>query len=133
MTQGGCTCGNVRYELLVAPSNIVDCHCADCRRSSGAAFITWGSVERKNIRLLGGEIKKVNVASRIRCFAACCGSPLILEDSANADPVEITIGTLDHLEAFPTTKITWLEDRVPCVTIDHVLLKLQRVSQSITL
>ncbi len=130
MIQGGCTCGNVRYELRVAPSNIVDCHCADCRRSSGAAFITWGSIERKNVRILCGEIKKASVANRIRCFAACCGSPLILEDSVDADPVEITIGTLDHPEAFPTTKITWLEDRLPWVTIDHSLPKFQRGSQS---
>jgi hypothetical protein len=53
-----------------------------------------------------------------------------LEDSVDADPVEITIGTLDHPEAFPTTKITWLEDRLPWVTIDQSLPKFQRGSQS---
>jgi len=37
---------------------------------------------------------------------------------------------LDHPEAFPTTKITWLEDRLLWVTIDHSLPKFQRGSQS---
>jgi hypothetical protein len=130
MVQGGCLCRKVRYELGVAPIGIVDCHCADCRKSSGAPFVTWGSVERKNVRFICGEIRRVSVANRIRCFASCCGSPLILEDSLEDDIIEVTIGTLDHPEAFPTGKITWLEDRLPWVVIDPCLPKFQRGSQN---
>src|SRR5687767_12371984 len=40
MIQGGCLCGAVRYEAAGQPYNITHCHCTDCRRSSGAAFVT---------------------------------------------------------------------------------------------
>jgi hypothetical protein len=55
---------------------------------------------------------------------------LILEDSLDDDIIEVTIGTLDHPEAFPTGKITWLEDRLPWVVIDPRLPKFQRSSQN---
>ena len=39
--EGGCVCGGVRYRLEAAPTQVNDCHCLDCRRSSGAPFVTW--------------------------------------------------------------------------------------------
>jgi hypothetical protein len=43
---GGCVCGGTRYLLKSRPFALIDCHCIDCRRSEGAAFVTWGSVPR---------------------------------------------------------------------------------------
>lgn len=129
MVCGGCLCGTVRYELTAASSSIVDCHCSDCRRSSGAPFVTWVSVKRQHLHFVSGEIRRVEVANRIRSFAICCGSPLVFEDSPETEDIEITVGTLDHPEAFPTCKSTWLEDRLPWVVIDSSLPQFQRGSQ----
>ncbi len=35
---GGCQCGNIRYEVVGTPKQLVVCHCTDCQRQSGSAF-----------------------------------------------------------------------------------------------
>ena len=37
---GGCLCGAVRYEATGDPIVTGYCHCADCRRNSGAPVVT---------------------------------------------------------------------------------------------
>src|ERR1044071_3582944 len=51
---GGCLCGGLRYEIEEPPFGIVDCHCVDCRRSSGAPYVTWGIVQRERFKLACG-------------------------------------------------------------------------------
>ena len=37
--EGGCRCGQVRYELALAgPPQVYDCHCQACQRWTGTAF-----------------------------------------------------------------------------------------------
>ena len=36
---GGCLCGAVRYESAGEPVFSLHCHCRDCQRSSGTAYI----------------------------------------------------------------------------------------------
>ena len=38
---GGCLCGAVRYRASADPLRVVSCHCGMCRRTSGAAFLTF--------------------------------------------------------------------------------------------
>jgi hypothetical protein len=126
---GGCLCGATRYELGGVPSSVGDCHCIDCRKSSGAPFVTWGSVDRAAVRLISGELRRVAHANRVRCFASCCGTQLFFEDSADSATIDVTIATLDHPEAFSPKKIIWLEDRLPWVVLDPALPQFQRSSQ----
>ena len=35
---GGCACGSIRYVCARAPVAMLNCHCRDCQRSSGAPF-----------------------------------------------------------------------------------------------
>ena len=39
--QGGCYCGDVRFEADLPPKFVAHCHCHNCRRAHGAAFVTW--------------------------------------------------------------------------------------------
>ena len=36
---GGCLCGAVRYATNAEPVFAGNCHCKDCQRSSGGAFV----------------------------------------------------------------------------------------------
>ncbi|MFT4560575.1 MAG: hypothetical protein ACI9BW_000309 [Gammaproteobacteria bacterium] len=36
---GGCVCGQVRYELKDGPLFVHACHCSDCQRATGSAFV----------------------------------------------------------------------------------------------
>ena len=35
---GGCACGSIRYVCSREPVAMLNCHCLDCQRSSGAPF-----------------------------------------------------------------------------------------------
>jgi len=44
MSEGGCLCGAVRYRMVGAPLSSAICHCASCRRASGAPTVAWLTV-----------------------------------------------------------------------------------------
>lgn len=128
--EGGCLCGATRYVIQGALRGVNDCHCEDCRRNAGAAFMTWGGLSRRRFSLRSGEIRKVVFAQRIRGSAACCGTPLTLEDSEQDPQLEITVSTLDDPTPFPPVKIIWADDALPWATFDPRLPVYSRGTRS---
>ena len=114
---GGCLCGAVRYEAAGQPYNITHCHCVDCRRSSGAAFVTWASFRRTDFSFAHGEPRTLAWAGRLRSFCATCGTPLTFMTAPNADEVDVTVCTFDNSEAISPADHTWTEDRLPWVRL----------------
>jgi hypothetical protein len=55
--EGGCSCGAVRYRLTVKPLIVHCCHCRDCQRITGSAFVVNVWIERGFVELLSGEPK----------------------------------------------------------------------------
>lgn len=118
---GGCLCGGTRYRIEGELRNLCDCHCEDCRRSSGAPYVTWGTVAREKVTVTAGGVRKVPHAGRVRSFAACCGTHLFFEDSADAPAMDVTIASLDDPRGFAPERIIWVEDRLPWVKLDDRL------------
>jgi hypothetical protein len=116
--EGGCLCGGVRYRLEEPPWNLNDCHCIDCRRSSGAPYVTWGAVKRDRVRLLTGTLRKIPYADRVRSFAACCGTHLFFEDTPESETLDVTIASLDDPAPFAPQFTIWTEDRLPWVVLN---------------
>lgn len=58
---GGCSCGFVRYELLVRPMFVHCCHCVDCQRSTGSAFVLNAIIETSAIKVGRGQPVAVEV------------------------------------------------------------------------
>ena len=61
---GGCACGSIRYQLLDKPMFVHCCHCDDCQRSTGSAFVLNAIIETQAIKLLRGEMNVVVAALR---------------------------------------------------------------------
>ena len=101
--------------------SLCDCHCIDCRRSSGAPFVTWGSVRPQALRVARGEVREVAHAERLRSFAACCGTHLFFRESTTAEWIDVTIASLDDPSGFAPEKAIWIEDKLPWVTLDSGL------------
>ncbi len=104
--------------LAEPPFGVADCHCVDCRRSSGAPYVTWGMVHRERFKLVGGTLRRVAHAGRIRGFAACCGTQILFEDAPDCPTVDVAIATLDDPRSFPPGKAIWTEDKLPWVVLD---------------
>lgn len=113
LSTGGCLCGKVRYQLSGSPRRVSICYCLDCRQASGAPGVAWVSVRREDFVALAGELKQVRHARRLRSFATCCGTPILVEDAANSPRVEVTTCSMDHPDAYPPIAAIWTEDRLP--------------------
>jgi hypothetical protein len=112
---GGCLCGAVRYEARGELRNITHCHCADCRRSGGAPFVTWASFKRSDFRFTSGQPRELKWAGRLRSFCPRCGTPLTFLAGPEAEEVDVTVCSFDHPEAVMPSDHTWIEDRLPWV------------------
>ena len=120
--EGGCACGSVRYRLTAPPMIVHACHCRDCQRLSGSAFVVnlWierGCVETDHAalrvtRLTAGSGKPHEVFSCPQCGTAIYSK----YHAARGDTVMLRCGTLDHPEAVPPdvhiftrSKLPWVE------------------------
>jgi hypothetical protein len=112
---GGCLCGAVRYEADGQPYNITQCHCLDCRRSSGAPFVTWASFHRGDFRFTTGQPRELKWAGRLRSFCPQCGTPLTFFSEPGTDEVDVTVCSFDQPATVTPHDHTWVEDRLPWI------------------
>jgi hypothetical protein len=51
---GGCACGALRYRLASQPLFVHCCHCLNCQRQTGSAFVVNLLIEADRLELLAG-------------------------------------------------------------------------------
>jgi hypothetical protein len=52
--EGGCACGEVRYRLDAPPMFVHCCHCLNCQKHTGSAFVINLLIEASRVALLRG-------------------------------------------------------------------------------
>ena len=104
---GGCLCGAVRYSVRGEPVHVGRCHCADCRKESGSAFIVYGHWPVEAFEV-SGEISSYGV----RGFCPLCGSRLLDPVGPGDTLIEIRLGSLDEapFELKPEAEV-WVKRR----------------------
>jgi hypothetical protein len=113
MLRGGCHCGAVRYEAEAEPFHETVCHCADCRRSVGAASVAWFSVPRAALCWTAGEPRSVRSSPRVtRRFCGACGTSLTYESDEAPGEVDVTTASLDEPADVPPRDHTYMAERL---------------------
>ena len=59
--EGGCACAAVRYRLASLPMFVHCCHCRDCQRQTGSAFVLNALIETDRVAVLSGNPEPVAV------------------------------------------------------------------------
>jgi hypothetical protein len=116
---GSCFCGAVRFEVELPTLWCAHCHCSMCRRSHGAAFVTWFGVLRSQLRMVAGEKKLARHKSSdhgVRSFCKTCGSSLFCELDEHKDQIDVVLanmaGEIDRgpqLHVFFGDRVDWVE------------------------
>ena len=70
------------------------------------------------MEVLRGELRRVSYADRLRSFAFCCGTPLLIQDEVSSEWIDVTVASLDDPKTFPPEAAIWTEDKLPWVTLD---------------
>jgi hypothetical protein len=58
---GGCSCGALRYRLASEPMFVHCCHCLNCQRQTGSAFVINLLIEADRVEVLEGTPAEVEV------------------------------------------------------------------------
>ncbi len=59
--EGGCACGAVRYRLSSEPLIVHCCHCLNCQRQTGSAFVINLLIEAARVEILATQPQPVDV------------------------------------------------------------------------
>ncbi len=98
MHKGSCLCGRVRYQYDGELGAITLCHCSQCRKAQGSAFVASGPVRSAGFRVIAGEraLKEYESSpGKWRAFCCECGSPLYTRRDDSPGARRLRIGTLD--------------------------------------
>ena len=118
---GGCLCGSVRYEVRGPLRPVVDCHCTQCRRTSGH-FAAFTATRPQDLVLTGSvRLRWYRSSSTARRgFCGDCGSSLFWEP-ASGERISIAAGTLDLPTGLETVAHVFVEDSGDYYTISDDL------------
>jgi hypothetical protein len=114
--EGGCLCGAVRFQVAGPTKWTAYCHCASCRRHTGAPVSAYAGFERDQVHFTKGQpALYASTPGVARGFCGVCGSTLTYEGDRWPSEVHFHVGAFDRPEdfapegnAFPEEKLAWL-------------------------
>jgi hypothetical protein len=117
--EGGCSCGSVRYRLTSAPLFIHCCHCLNCQRQTGSAFVINLLIETDRVELLAGEPQPVDVprddGSMQQVYRCPSCDVAVYSQYGSSDFRFVRAGTLDEprgvtpdVHIFTKSKVDWV-------------------------
>ena len=116
---GGCACGAVRYTLATTPMFVNCCHCKDCQRQTGSAFVINALIETDRIAVQGKteDVPLPTDSGRPHIVTRCpkCQTALWSDYGGRKIVRFVRVGTLDKPAAltpgahiFTRSKLPWV-------------------------
>ena len=102
--EGGCYCGDVRYEAEGDALVKAQCHCRECQYITGGAPNMFMAMPKEGFRFTKGEPKAFSRSDLenpvTREFCPNCGTHLLTRSPKRPDAVIVKVGTLDDTSQF---------------------------------
>ena len=116
---GGCMCGGIRYRVDGQHDYAGICHCDDCRRATGGAYVPWFGVKPDQFKVTRGEITEHESSPGTwRGFCERCGASLTFRGDDWND-IAITIASLDDPNAITPESNVFLSERLHWVRFNE--------------
>jgi hypothetical protein len=127
---GRCACGEVRYRLNSDPLFTHCCHCLNCQRQTGSAFVINLLIEADHVEVLSGDPQPVDVprddGSKQRIYRCPTCHVAVFSEYGWPEVRFVRGGTLDQpaevtpdVHIFTRSKLPWvaLPDSVPAFEV----------------
>jgi hypothetical protein len=128
--QGGCSCGAVRYRLTSDPLFTHCCHCLNCQRQTGSAFVINLLIEADRVDLLAADPQPIEVprddGSKQKIFRCPTCQVAVFSQYTRPELLFVRGGTLDEpssvepdVHIFTRSKLPWITvpDSVPAFDV----------------
>jgi hypothetical protein len=128
--EGGCACGAVRYRLASDPLFVHCCHCLNCQRQTGSAFVINLLIEAVRVELLSGDPQPVAAprddGSAQRIFRCPVCQVAVFSEYGRPEVRFVRGGTLDDpggvkpdVHIYTRSKVDWvmLPESVPAFEV----------------
>jgi hypothetical protein len=119
--EGGCACAAVRYQLRSEPLFVHCCHCLNCQRQTGSAFVINVLIEADRVELLSGEPQPVAVprsGGKKQKIWRCPDCQVAVFSQYTTPRVRfVRAGTLDDPTAVSPDVHIFTRSRLPWVTL----------------
>jgi hypothetical protein len=119
--EGGCSCGAVRYRLASDPLFVHCCHCLNCQRQTGSAFVINLLIEAGRIELLAGDPVPVDVprgdTQKQRIFRCPSCQVALFSRYTSSKLRFVRAGTLDDPSRVEPDVHIFTRSKVPWVTL----------------
>lgn len=120
-------CRSVTYEVADEFSYAVNCHCSNCRRTTGSAFKPLAGIEIGKLRIVDGAESTMSYGDEVTYNVHCrkCGSLLyaVVRDGAYA---HIAMGTLVDTPSIRPTHHIFVGSKAPWFEITDDLPQFEK-------
>jgi hypothetical protein len=119
--EGKCACGAVRYQLTSTPLFVNCCHCLNCQRQTGSAFVINILIENDRVKLLNGTPVAVDVprddGSTQKIFRCPTCQVAVWSFYTRPNLCFVRAGTLDVPSAVKPDAHIFVRSKLPWVTL----------------
>jgi len=120
--EGGCACGALRYRLASPPMFVHCCHCRDCQRQTGSAFVLNALIEADRVVLLAGTTEEIILptdSGRNQKVYRCTSCKIaVWSVYGGVDKLRfVRVGTLDDPTALTPDVHIYTRSRLPWIEL----------------
>jgi hypothetical protein len=119
---GKCECGAVRYRVADEFRYAANCHCSNCRASTGSAFKPFAGIEREKLEVTDGADRLLIWGDADNNHTRCgvCGS-LLYSVVRDGSYVHVALGSLADTPAVKPTEHIFVGSKAPWFEITDAL------------
>jgi catechol 2,3-dioxygenase-like lactoylglutathione lyase family enzyme len=129
--EGRCFCGAVGYRVEDAFVYASNCHCSNCRRTTGSAFKPFAGIEREKLEITDGRDALLIVGDEELNDTHCgaCGS-LLFSVVHKGAWMHVALGSLVDAPSLPQTKHIFVGSKAPWFEITDDLPRFEEHATS---
>lgn len=115
---GRCQCGALAYSAAQAPIMLYACHCTDCQKQSGGAFVLSATIPEPSLTFSRGRPARATWSSeagnqRFGLFCGECGSRIANGSTPSIGFLSLRAGTLDDTSWVRPAGHIWMRSAQP--------------------
>ena len=120
---GECLCGEVTYSSKADPARVLNCHCTDCRKSTGASYGTNAFVPADQVEVTGTLHVFEHVADSgnkmTKHFCPNCGSLIYGTSSGRPNVLSIRAGSINQGDIIQPVANLFLDSKIEATPLNE--------------